>query len=80
VIGNNIEELLRIRQGKKDGEKVNVSQFQLEMGISYTAASDLVKNKTKMISFEMLNDLCAYLGVGPGEIFPYKPDRKVAVE
>jgi DNA-binding Xre family transcriptional regulator len=73
AIGNNIAELLKTR-----GE--NVNQFSLGIGISYTTALDLYHGKTKMITFAMLNKLCKYFGVGPGEIFPYKPDPKDSLE
>lgn len=67
ALGNNISKLLQIK-GK------NISDFSYEMHISYTAAFALYHNKTKSISFDLLNRLCKYFGVGPSEIFPYTPD------
>lgn len=69
VIGNNIAKLLEAR-------KENISEFSRHADISYPAAFDLAKGQTKMITFDMLNKLCNYFGVGPSELFPYTPDRK----
>lgn len=69
AIGNNISKLLEIR-----GE--NISKWARNMDINYTTAFDLYHARTKSISFDLLNKLCNYFGVGPGEIFPYMPDPK----
>lgn len=67
AIGNNISKLLEAR-------KESISEFQRGMNISYTAAFALYHKKTTSITFSLLNRLCKYFGVGPGEIFPYTPD------
>jgi DNA-binding Xre family transcriptional regulator len=67
ALGNNISNLLKIK-----GE--NISEFAFGMHISYSAAFNLYHNKTSSISFDLLNRLCRYFGVGPSEIFPYTPD------
>ena len=68
AISNNIPKLLEIR-----GE--NISEFARRMGIAYTTAFGLYHNTTKNISFELINKLCNHFGVGPGELFPYLPDK-----
>jgi DNA-binding Xre family transcriptional regulator len=67
AISNNVSKLLEIK-------KKNISEFAYEMHISYTAAFALYHNKTKSISFDLMNRLCKYFKVGPGEIFPFTPD------
>lgn len=54
----------------------NISEFSRNLGISYTTAFQLYHNKTKQITFDLMERLCAYFGVGPSELFPYIPNKK----
>ena len=67
AISNNISKLLGIR-------RENISEFARNINISYTTAHDLYHGKSKGITFDLMNRLCFYFGVGPCELFPYTPD------
>lgn len=69
AIGNNIKKLV-------DNQKVSISKFSRDADISYTSAFELYHNKTHRISFDVLDKLCEYFGVGPSELFPYTPEAK----
>lgn len=69
AIGNNVKKLLEVR-----GE--SISQFSRDADLSWVTASDLYHGRTKSISFEVLERLCDYFGVGPSELFPYLPEKK----
>lgn len=70
AIGNNIKQLL-------DDRQESISQFSRCADISYTTAFELYHGKTTQIRFNMLDKLCGYFGVGPSELFPYQPEKKV---
>jgi DNA-binding Xre family transcriptional regulator len=74
VITNNIANLLRARQGKKEGEHLDISQFAKGAEISRSTAHDLVYAKSTMFTLYLLNKLCKYFKVGPGELLVYIPD------
>lgn len=70
AIGNNIKKLL-------DDKQESISQFSRSADISYTTAFELYHGKTTQIRFNMLDKLCGYFGVGPSELFPYQPEKKI---
>ncbi len=52
----------------------NITTFARNVHISYPAAHDLYHNKSKSISFEMLNKICNYFELTPNDIFTWKKD------
>lgn len=72
AIGNNVKKLLQDKE-------VSISQFARDADLSWVTAHDLYHNKSKAVSFEVLNRLCNYFGVGPSELFPYTPDKKTRI-
>ena len=72
AIGNNIQKLLT-------DKGVSISQFSRDADLSWVTAHDLYHNKSKSVSFDILNRLCNYFGVGPSELFPFSPDKKSRV-
>jgi DNA-binding Xre family transcriptional regulator len=66
-IGNNIKQLL-----DRKGESIN--QMSKALGVTYVTAHALYHNTTNSINYDLLNRLCKYFGVGPGEILIYLPD------
>jgi DNA-binding Xre family transcriptional regulator len=69
VLTNNIKKLLEAKNGG------NISQMQQQIGVTYKTAYHLVNEPLESIKLELLNKLCNYFGVGPGEIFSYSPDQ-----
>jgi DNA-binding Xre family transcriptional regulator len=70
VLTNNIMTLLKAKNGG------NVSDMQKHIRVTYKAAYEIAQGKNKMIRIEVLDALCEYFGVGPGEIFIYTPGTK----
>jgi putative transcriptional regulator len=68
VIENRISELLGRR-------RESISDLSRGAGISYAAAHALYHGTSKAISMEMLEKLCRYFGVQPGDLFVYWPGR-----
>lgn len=68
TIENRISELLGRR-------RESISDLARGAGISYAAAHALYHGTSKAISMEMLDKLCSYFGVQPGELFVYAPDE-----
>jgi DNA-binding Xre family transcriptional regulator len=68
TVGNNIKVLLELK-----GD--NISQMSKAIGVTYVTAHALYHSKTESISFDLINRLCKYFGVGPSELFPYLPDN-----
>ena len=71
AFGNNISMLLGAR-------RESIREFSRKSGISYTTCFDLYHAKTKQITFDLLDRLCKYFGVGPWELFPYEPEKSVS--
>lgn len=70
AFGNEISTMLGRR-------RESIREFSRKSGISYTTCFDLYHARTKQISFELLDKLCKYFGVGPWDLFPYNPDEEV---
>jgi len=68
VIGNRISSLLGER-------RENISDFSRNAGISYPVAFNLYHGKGSGITWEIMNKVCNYFKLGPGEIFPWEPDK-----
>ncbi|NWJ94587.1 MAG: helix-turn-helix transcriptional regulator [Chloroflexi bacterium] len=66
AFGNKISTLLGER-------RQSITDFSRRSGISYTTCYDLYHAKTKQITFDLLDRLCAYFEVEPWELFPYVP-------
>jgi DNA-binding Xre family transcriptional regulator len=70
MIGNKISALLGER-------RVRIKDFAIGMNLSYPAAHKLYHAKSDSISWDVLDKLCTYFGVGPSEIFPWTPNEVV---
>lgn len=68
-ISNNVKQLL-----DRKGESIN--QMSKSLGVTYVTAHALYHNTSTSINYDLLNRLCKYFGVGPGEILIYLPDRE----
>lgn len=52
---------------------IKMSQLVSETGISKTALTDLVYNRSKAIQFNTINKLCIFLDVTPSELISFFP-------
>jgi putative transcriptional regulator len=73
MISNNLSALL----GRK---LLKISKISKETGISRTTLTNLYYRRTKYITFEVLDALCAYLGCGVSELFEYVPESQPEAE
>jgi DNA-binding Xre family transcriptional regulator len=55
--------------------RVNIKQFSEEIGITYKSAHDIYWEKNAGMSYEVMEKLCEYFGVQPGDLFEYVPDH-----
>jgi len=67
TITNNVKKLL-------DLKNVSINQFSKDIGVTYVTAHGLYSNPSRSINNELLEKLCEYFGVGPGEILVYTPN------
>lgn len=49
--------------------RIKISDISRETGISRTTLTDLYYDKGKAISFDVLDKVCRYLDVQPGDLF-----------
>jgi putative transcriptional regulator len=68
VIESRVSELLGRR-------RESISDLARGAGISYAAAHALYHGTSKAISMEMLEKLCSFFGVQPGDLFVYVPEK-----
>src|SRR5256885_6846594 len=66
--GNKISTILGER-------RESIREFSRNSGIAYPTCHDLYHAKTKQITWDLLDRLCKYFGVGPWELFPYTPEK-----
>lgn len=69
TITNNVKRLL-------DLKKKSIRQFSKDIGVTYVTAYGLYHEPMRSINNDLLNRLCRYFGVGPGEILIYLPDAE----
>ncbi len=69
AIGNKISTLLGER-------RESIKDFALNTNISYPTAFNLYHNKSKAISFVVLNKICDYFELPLDSIFPYSKDAR----
>ncbi len=68
TIGNRISTVLGER-------RENISDFARNAGISYPVAFNLYHGKGSGITWEVMNKVCSYFKLGPGELFPWEPNK-----
>jgi putative transcriptional regulator len=54
--------------------RASIQDLANQAGIAYSTAHALYHGTSKGITFDVMNRLCAYLGVQPGDLFTYRPD------
>ena len=59
-----------------DKQKVSISEISKDTGLSRTTLTDLKFHRTARIDLRMLETLCQYFNITPGEFFEYKPKEK----
>ncbi len=70
MIDNRLSEVLGRR-------RMNVSELARGAGISRSAAHKLYHDRTESFDREVLDRVCAFLGVGIGDLLVYVPDEPV---
>ncbi len=70
MIDNRLSEVLGRR-------RMNVSELARGAGISRSAAHKLYYDRTESFDREVLDRVCAFLGVGVGDLLVYVPDERV---
>lgn len=71
---------LRFNYQAKEGRAVTLQEVADAIGIERAALNRIELGQTKKIEFETLMKLCAYYGVGVGEILEYDPNGQRALE
>ena len=67
MIVNNISKLMGER-------RMSITDLAEKADISYVTASNLYHHKSIQIRYDVMNKLCAALGVGIGDLFTYIED------
>ncbi len=73
MIDNRLSEVLGRR-------RMNVSELARGAGISRSAAHKLYHDRTESFDREVLDRVCAFLGVGVGDLLVYVPDEQTEAE
>lgn len=66
AIRNRISEIL----GKR---RINIREFATGAGLTYATAHELYHEQGKGIYYEVMDKVCAYLELQPGDLFEYVP-------
>lgn len=66
MIRNNLAVLLAQR-------KIKATRVAVDTGIARSTLSSLTNNESKMIQFDTINNLCAYLKIEPKDFFDFSP-------
>lgn len=66
--------LLRWEMERKENRTVTAQEVAAATGIHYNTLSRIERGKTEGIDFEILAKLCAFYGVGVGDILEYDPN------
>jgi putative transcriptional regulator len=53
--------------------RVTIKEVAERSGLSYKVVLDLYHDRSKRLDVATLEKLCDYFGVGPGEIFEWRP-------
>lgn len=55
-----------------------LTQTEIAQGskVSQSVISNLLANRSERIDLKTIDRLCAFLGVTPGDLFDYTPDRE----
>ena len=61
---------------KARGNNLSQSELSRRSGLSLTTINAIVLNKSTQVSLATLDSLCAVLGVAPGDLFEWVPDKK----
>jgi putative transcriptional regulator len=64
----------RLNYQAKVGRTVTAREVAESIGITNAALSRIEQGKTERIDFDTLSKLCAYYGVGVGEIIEFDPN------
>jgi DNA-binding Xre family transcriptional regulator len=73
AIVNRVPELVAEKFGGAD--KVNISAIQKDTRLTYSTVARWVKNEVDRFDAPALEAWCKYLGVQPGDILVYEPDK-----
>lgn len=68
--------VLRAEKELQEGRKITFRDLTEETGLSMATINRILNGQSKQISFDTLNALCQYFGVGIGEVLEYVPDSK----
>lgn len=55
--------------------RMSVAELQRQTGLSYVTLHSLYRDKSTRVDFETLDRICRVLGVQPGDILEYQPNR-----
>jgi DNA-binding Xre family transcriptional regulator len=69
-----LHELLAAR-----GDGMSQAELARRAGLSNTTVNDIALNKSTRISLETITAICEVLGVKPGDLFAYEPERSKPV-
>ncbi len=67
---------VRLNYQAKLGRVVTLDEVADATGITRAALSRIERNKTERIDFDTLKKLCAFYGVGVGDILEFRPEDK----
>ena len=69
-----IRELMAIK-GRKEIRRITYDNILAEVGVSKNTLVRLANDRAAMIGISVINRLCAYFDIQPGELFVYVPDE-----
>lgn len=68
-----LKELLADK-GFKEGRRITMDEVSEATGVHRTTLSKIANQKGYITNTKVLDELCAYFGVGTGEVAEYLPD------
>ena len=69
-----IRELMAIK-GRREIRRITYDNILAEVGVSKNTLVRLANDRAAMIGISVINRLCAYFDIQPGELFVYVPDE-----
>jgi putative transcriptional regulator len=65
---------LRMNRSAELGRPVSIEEVATATGIARPTLSRIELNQTERIDFDTIKKLCAYFGVGVGEVLEFRPE------
>jgi DNA-binding Xre family transcriptional regulator len=64
-----------LEEREQAGDAMSQSELARRSGLSLSIVNAIVQHRQRQVSLETLNKLCTTLGVVPGDLFEFDPEK-----